>query len=208
MTSSSTWTTTARVGRPPSPCHEMTAASGGSLCITAWMAGNCARPGREHRRAGLRTGLPDTPPIRRCRTQGHMGDARRPEPDEHRRHDRLTVREIDHVSKRVCAGPGQGRCPTAALIPKDQRRCPHCARAYERARGSSRERGYGSDHRATREAWQSRIDAGDAISCWRCGVLLIGTAWHLDHTDDRTGYHGPACIACNLSAAGKAAHRN
>jgi hypothetical protein len=37
-------------------------------------------------------------------------------------------------------------------------------------------------------------------------LILPGTEWALDHTDDRTGYLGPSHKRCNDSAGGKAAH--
>lgn len=49
------------------------------------------------------------------------------------------------------------------------------------------------------------LDAGKAIPCARCGHP-VGRDFHLDHTDDRTGYLGPSHPSCNLRAAGLAAH--
>jgi hypothetical protein len=45
------------------------------------------------------------------------------------------------------------------------------------------------------------VEAGCA-SCCRCGYPIEpGTRWHLDHTEDRTGYRGVAHARCNLKAA-------
>jgi hypothetical protein len=45
------------------------------------------------------------------------------------------------------------------------------------------------------------------VKCARCPEFINPLEpWHLDHTDDRTGYLGASHAACNLSAAGSAAH--
>lgn len=90
-------------------------------------------------------------------------------------------------------------------------RCARCASARNRtkdaARGNRHQRGYGAGHDRTREDWQPRVEAG-LVNCARCGqVIQPGLEWHLDHTDDRSGYLGPSHKRCNLSAAGKAAHQ-
>lgn len=98
------------------------------------------------------------------------------------------------------------RCPT--LIPPDSYRglCDQCRRAWDRERGGREERGYGREHRAERASVQRRIDAGQVVTCWRCGVQLVGREWHLDHGTDRKTYRGPACGPCNLHLAGLSAH--
>ncbi len=61
--------------------------------------------------------------------------------------------------------------------------------------------GYGSDHRRLRRMWAQRIRNNWMPPCSRCGYpVLPGQAWDLDHTDDRTGYLGPAHAHCNRSA--------
>lgn len=92
-------------------------------------------------------------------------------------------------------------CPT--ILTNGERRCPRHAKAYEQKRGSSTERGMGADHQRQRARIQAGIDAGKDIRCWSCGAHLVGTAWHLDHTIDRTAYRGPACIPCNTSDGGR-----
>ena len=108
------------------------------------------------------------------------------------------------MSRRVCLD-----CPT--IYDPHERgaragRCPDCARQADRRRGTRTERGYGAEHQRTRTDWQRRIDAGEAVYCWRCGAPITGREWHLDHTSERDGYRGPACVVCNLHLAGKARH--
>lgn len=102
----------------------------------------------------------------------------------------------------VCIETG---CPNLT----DKRRCPAHARAADQARGK-RAHGSGTDwqHTKLRRSWQRRMDAGEAVDCWRCGRPIDRTDWHLGHDDhDRRQYRGPEHPHCNLSAAGKAAHR-
>lgn len=102
---------------------------------------------------------------------------------------------------RVCLEPG---CPARGAWTRG--RCPTHAREYDRGRGTRQERGYGAKHDRERSRIQARIDAGDPVTCWRCGVRLVGREWHLDHSSDRLSYRGPACVPCNLGLAGKARH--
>ena len=58
-------------------------------------------------------------------------------------------------------------------------------------------RGYGYRHRKVRAHWRPVVDSGRA-ACVKCGQQIRpGTAWDLDHTDDRTGWLGPAHASCN-----------
>lgn len=107
---------------------------------------------------------------------------------------------------KVCSCTGcpahPGSCP--ALV--DGGKCTPCGRQAERARGSRQQRGYGAEHDRLRDAWKSKVDAGQA-DCARCGEpITAGQAWALDHTDDRAGYLGPSHATCNNRAGGKAAH--
>lgn len=57
---------------------------------------------------------------------------------------------------------------------------------------------YDATHRATRAAWQRRIDAGEAPICSLCPrPILPGQAWHLDHLPGTSTYRGPAHASCN-----------
>ena len=106
------------------------------------------------------------------------------------------------ATKRVCATPG---CPRIG----PGSRCEEHAREVERRRGSRQQRGYGREHDQLRRDWQRRMDAGEVVRCWRpgCEKVIDPRHWHLGHRDDRSGYEGPECPACNVSAGGKAAHR-
>jgi hypothetical protein len=64
-------------------------------------------------------------------------------------------------------------------------------------KGKTKARGYGATHKRYRKAWARQVAAG-IVNCARCGHLIEpGAPWDLDHTDDRTGYRGPAHQACN-----------
>jgi hypothetical protein len=105
------------------------------------------------------------------------------------------------MSLRVCTVPG---CPTLVQADAPRGRCPQHRREWDKARGTRTNRGYGPDHQRLRATWQARIDAGEHITCWRCGTTLTGRTWHLGHDDhDRATYRGPECAPCNLSAAGR-----
>lgn len=61
--------------------------------------------------------------------------------------------------------------------------------------------GYGRNHKRLRRIWAQRIANNWQPPCSRCGApILPGEPWDLDHTDDRTGYLGPAHAHCNRSA--------
>jgi hypothetical protein len=104
-------------------------------------------------------------------------------------------------AKKICSKPGCPAITSASL-------CTTHAREADKARGSREQRGYGQAHRNLRQALAQQVAAGK-VKCARCGEYIQpGQPWHLDHTDDRSGYLGASCARCNLSAAGKAAHRN
>lgn len=103
-------------------------------------------------------------------------------------------------AKKICSKPGCPAIPAAGL-------CTTHAREADKARGTSTERGYGTAHINARKAMARQVATGNA-RCARCNEFLKpGSDWHLDHTDDRTGYLGASCARCNLSAASKAAHK-
>ena len=112
------------------------------------------------------------------------------------------------MAKRVCTGCKAIYDPRTTGSRAG--RCPTCSRAHDRARGSREERGYGAAHQATRAAYQARMDAGEVLTCWRCGEpVTAADEWHLGHDDhDRTITRGPEhARRCNLSAAGRARAR-
>ena len=103
-------------------------------------------------------------------------------------------------AKRICAKPG---CPKIV----NARLCPSHKSEAEQARGSREARGYGYEHRFHRKQYLSFIEAGQ-VNCARCGELIQpGSAWALDHNEDRSGYLGPSHKFCNDSAGGKARHQ-
>ena len=66
--------------------------------------------------------------------------------------------------------------------------------------GNTVARGYDAKHKAARVAAKQQVDGGEAHCC-RCGRWIHPLSpWDLDHTDDRTGYRGPAHRGCNRRA--------
>jgi len=58
--------------------------------------------------------------------------------------------------------------------------------------------GYGYDHQRLRAAL---LPDAYGKPCPRCGTpMLPGQTLDLDHTDDRSGYHGMAHASCNRAA--------
>ena len=93
------------------------------------------------------------------------------------------------------------RCLSCNVRIPSGSRCAACRAVVERSRdaqrGSRQQRGYDAAHDAERQRWAPLVDAGQ-VSCARCGAPIPpGTAWDLDHTDDRTGYLGPSHAGCN-----------
>lgn len=83
-------------------------------------------------------------------------------------------------------------------------RCADCERAKDKARGTREERGYGAEHRATRERWAPLVATGN-VKCWRCGEFIpVGAPFDLGHDDrDRTKYRGPEHVTCNRATAAR-----
>lgn len=104
-------------------------------------------------------------------------------------------------AKRICGKPN---CPHAA----QGRYCDKHNAEYEAKRGTKQERGYDKSFRELRKRLDPTVKAG-AAKCWRCGKPIPpNTEWHLGHDDnDRSIIRGPEHPLCNLSAAGKSAHR-
>jgi hypothetical protein len=67
---------------------------------------------------------------------------------------------------------------------------------------STKERGYGADHRRRRAVWKPKVDRGD-VSCPYCGRWIQpGTAWDLSHPfDDKTQSPVPWHMSCNRKYA-------
>lgn len=109
------------------------------------------------------------------------------------------------MTKRACLEPG---CPAIT----DKRRCTEHARAKDKARGTRIQRGYDKHHDALRASYQRRMNAGEtfvcaSVECRDPGHLVDPNDWHLGHTRDRTAWTGPEVPGCNLSQAGRDAHR-
>ena len=106
------------------------------------------------------------------------------------------------MAKRVCAEAG---CPQLT----NTTRCPTHTRAKDKARGTRQQRGYDAAHVKEAAAWRAKIARGEHVTCWRCGLPITDPDdCHLGHDDrDRSITRGPEHgRACNLRAAGKAAH--
>jgi hypothetical protein len=102
--------------------------------------------------------------------------------------------------RQPCTQPGCPKLTTGG-------RCPDHKRQADKARGTRQERGYDADHDTLRA--QLMLTAIGKIcaspSCTR--RMLPGQRLALMHNEDRTGYLGMGHAQCNLSDAGKAAHR-
>jgi hypothetical protein len=98
---------------------------------------------------------------------------------------------------KVCAESG---CPTLT----HNTRCTTHERAKDRARGTRQARGYGAEHDTLRAIYQSRMNQGETLNCWRCDKQIDPHAWHLGHDDhNRAVYRGPECVPCNTATAGR-----
>jgi hypothetical protein len=79
---------------------------------------------------------------------------------------------------------------------------PH-QRQRDLERGSSTDRGYGSDHGELRDQWARRVATG-TVRCARpdCGELIHpDEAWDLGH-DEQRNYRGPEHQGCNRTTRG------
>lgn len=106
------------------------------------------------------------------------------------------------MAKRRCR-----RCPTLVPVNAYKGMCDPCRRAWDKARGSRTDRGYGPEHIAERASIQADMDNGKQFTCARCHEpIKPGQPWVPDHNDNRTGYLGPSHELCNNRAAGIASH--
>jgi hypothetical protein len=68
--------------------------------------------------------------------------------------------------------------------------------------GATGARGYGRSHKAERDRWSPKVDAG-LVDCVRCGdPIEPGRPWDLGHNDERTAWTGPEHRTCNRRAGG------
>lgn len=105
------------------------------------------------------------------------------------------------MAKRTCLGPASGeRCPVAALVTRGTTRCPACSAVRDKARGTSRERGYD----ATYEAAKRKPGYVTATHCTNCGEVFTPdnpkTAGHIksirEYGPNDEGIT-PQCRRCN-----------
>ena len=105
------------------------------------------------------------------------------------------------MARRPCIEDG---CPTIT----SRTRCLEHERQADGARGTRQERGYGASHERMRADYVRRIESGEAVTCWRCGLPIADAHdMHLGHDDyDRSVTRGPEHARCNLRAAGLMRH--
>lgn len=90
------------------------------------------------------------------------------------------------MAVRVCAEPG---CHAIISASTRDGRCDAHRRQRDRARGTSADRGYGTEHQQLRAEYQQRMNRGERFECWRCEDEIDPEHWHLGHDDyDRTVY--------------------
>ena len=98
-----------------------------------------------------------------------------------------------------------GPCPSPGC-PNRAGQCDKHRKQREQIRGTSTQRGYSYTHQQRRKAFQTRMDAGQSFTCWRCHKPIDPTNWTLGHCDnDRAKYHGPECPPCDYATAGRTA---
>lgn len=85
-------------------------------------------------------------------------------------------------------------------------RCPEHSRERDRARGTSKERGYGFKHKIL--SVQERANAVGKPCCLCGQEMAAGEPLALDHTEDRTGYRGVAHLSCNAAEGAARAGRS
>lgn len=82
------------------------------------------------------------------------------------------------------------------------------ARLYSQQRGSTKDRGYGSDHQRRRRYFAVLVERGE-VCCGKCGKFIPpGSDWHLAHpNDDKTLPSVPWHRLCNLRFANERRRR-
>ena len=100
---------------------------------------------------------------------------------------------------KVCATKN---CPVLT----DRSYCTEHQAERDRARGTTKERGYSGRHQALRADVVAAMQRGTTIRCATCSVVLTPQTLHLGHNEDRTAYIGPQCGHCNDSDGGRRSH--
>ena len=90
-------------------------------------------------------------------------------------------------------------------------RCPDCASARNRQRGSAHQRGYDGEHERLRRQWAPEVEAGTVdchatVCMHNTRRITPGSPWHLGHTPDRTAWTGPEHARCNTADGGRRSH--
>ena len=97
------------------------------------------------------------------------------------------------MSLRRCAWHN---CPQ--LVTQGQRYCKAHKHAYEQARGTATQRGYGKAHKQERARWARAMAGGATPTCNKCGKPITNNDdWDLGHTDNRQAWTGPEHRSCN-----------
>lgn len=101
-----------------------------------------------------------------------------------------------HLTTCRCGGPKDRAAVTCLPCLREEQKTHRVKHPPK----SSYERGYNRRHKRLRQAWQVIIEIS-GVNCVRCGEPISpDQSWHLDHTEDRTGYLGPSHSRCNLKA--------
>jgi len=107
------------------------------------------------------------------------------------------------MPQRPCLGHN-GPCPTHALTRNPTARCDTCRTNADKARGTTTQRGYGTQHQQLRATWEPTVKAGNAV-CPKCHQPIKPTdTWDMGHNADRTGYIGPEHAKCNRATRSRA----
>lgn len=156
------------------------------------------------------------------RTPHHQGRPRQPPRHPHLHKQKISVTlSTDHHAKNKERHSIMKRCPHTNcpnLIPNTARYCATHLTEWEQGRGTNRERGYGSRHRAVRARYLEGLRRGKLYRCARCGGVIVASRdergrlvvpeFHLDHEDgSREVYVGISHPRCNVVAAGRARAR-
>jgi hypothetical protein len=101
-------------------------------------------------------------------------------------------------------------CLDCGKLTRNPSVCDDCQRQRWRNREKTRsteDEGPGAEHQRLRKQVARAIADGALVHCCRCGLPISRVDdFHLDHSDDRTGYRGVSHAFCNLSVGGKLRH--
>jgi hypothetical protein len=109
------------------------------------------------------------------------------------------IPHLDARAMKVCA---EKNCPVLTT----RSYCDEHQAARDRARGTTKQRGYSGRHQSLRAGIVAAMGRGTTVRCIDCSVILTPKTLHLGHTDDRSGYRGPQCSTCNDRDGGRRSH--